>query len=69
MCIRDSTDGTHKTLCYYSLGNIISTMYEYYTMVGGLASFDIVKTGDTISIEEPLVIPTMCCLLYTSRCV
>ena len=55
-----STDGTHKTLCYYSLGNIISTMYEYYTMVGGLASFDIVKTGDTISVEEPLVIPTMC---------
>ncbi|MCI8589911.1 MAG: CapA family protein [Clostridiales bacterium] len=55
-----SGDGTHKTLCYYSLGNMISTMYEYYCMVGGLASFDIIKQGDEVHIENPALIPTMC---------
>ena len=55
-----SQDGTHKTLCYYSLGNMISTMYEYYCMVGGLASFDIVKQGDKVTIENAALIPTMC---------
>ncbi|MCI8332231.1 MAG: CapA family protein [Clostridiales bacterium] len=55
-----SQDGTHKTLCYYSLGNMISTMYEYYCMVGGFASFDLVKQGDEVRIENAALIPTMC---------
>lgn len=55
-----SSDGTHKTLCYYSLGNLISTMHYNETLVGGLAAFDIVKDGDTVSIENPGIIPTVC---------
>ncbi len=55
-----SSDGAHKTLCYYSLGNLISTMHQYYNMVGGIASFDIVKEGDTVTLENVKVIPTMC---------
>lgn len=55
-----STDGTHKTLCYYSLGNLINTGYEYYKMVGGLASFDIVKDGAGTRVENAALIPTAC---------
>ncbi|MBQ8697319.1 MAG: CapA family protein, partial [Clostridia bacterium] len=55
-----SSDGNHKTLCYYSLGNLISTMHYNETLVGGLATFDIVKDGDTVAIENVGVIPTMC---------
>ena len=55
-----SSDDTHKTLCYYSLGNLISTMHYNETLVGGLATFDIVKDGDTVSIENAGLIPTVC---------
>lgn len=50
----------HKTLCAYSLGNLISTMYYSYYMVGGILTFDIVRNDDGISIEAPLLVPTMC---------
>lgn len=59
-----SSDGTHKTLCYYSLGNLISTMHQYYNMVGGIATFDIVKKGDEVTLENVGVIPTMCHYSY-----
>ncbi len=36
----------NKTLVIYSLGNLISTMLNPYNMVGGIATFDIVKTAD-----------------------
>ena len=50
-----------KTLVVYSLGNLINTMYYAQNMVGGMISFDFVKSpsGET-SIENPLFIPTVC---------
>lgn len=50
----------NKTLCAYSLGNLISTMYYSYYMVGGILTFDLVKTEDGVSVENPILVPTMC---------
>lgn len=47
----------NKTLCIYSLGNMISSMLYPVNMVGGLMTFNIVKDGETISIEEPIYKP------------
>ena len=55
-----SSDGKHRTLCYYSLGNLINTGYEYYKMVGGLASFTVVKDENGVSVNNAMLIPTMC---------
>ena len=55
-----SSDGSHQTLCYYSLGNLISSMLYYNLMVGGIASFDIVKDENGVRVENPLVTPIMC---------
>lgn len=50
-----------KTLVVYSLGNLINTMYYAQNMVGGLISFDLVKSPDgKTSIENPQFIPTVC---------
>ncbi|MGN1047853.1 MAG: CapA family protein [Eubacteriales bacterium] len=56
----DGTGG-HRTLCIYSLGNLLSTMlYDYY-MVGGILTFDLVKDKDgNTSVENPILIPIMC---------
>jgi len=49
-----------KTLCVYSLGNLVGTMERGQNAVGGLITFDIVKYGeDEISIENVLFIPTI----------
>lgn len=48
-----------RTLCVYSLGNIVSAMSESYNMVGGIISFDIARRGGKITIENPLLTPTM----------
>ena len=46
-------DDGHRTLVYYSLGNLISTMLNSYNMVGLIAQFDIVRNADgTIGIDE-----------------
>lgn len=56
----DGTDG-HRTLCIYSLGNLLSTMlYDYY-MVGGILTFDLVKDADgSTYVDAPLLVPIMC---------
>jgi len=57
---RENSEG-HSTLIYYSLGNLINTMHPNKCMVGGLASFEIVKEADGDAyIENPLFIPTVC---------
>ncbi|MBQ4575726.1 MAG: CapA family protein [Clostridia bacterium] len=48
-----------RTLCIYSLGNIISTMMQGQNMVGGFMTFDIVKNEDGAHIENPIFIPTV----------
>jgi len=57
---RENTNG-HRTLIIYSLGNMISTMLDSYNMVGGIATFEIIKdiNGD-LSIANPLFTPVMC---------
>ena len=54
-----ASDGT-KTLVIYSLGNLISTQYDSYNLVGGIVTFDIVKSvSGEISIENPIYNPTV----------
>ncbi len=50
----------HKTLCAYSLGNLLSTMHYNEYMVGGILTFDIVEDDMGARIENPMLIPTMC---------
>ncbi len=50
----------NKTLCIYSLGNLISGMLNSKNMVGGLMSFDIVKDDGEITIENPIFNPVVC---------
>ena len=50
----------HKTLCAYSLGNLLSTMHYNEYMVGGILTFDIVADDMGARIENPILIPTMC---------
>ncbi len=54
-----ASDGT-KTLVIYSLGNLISTQYNSYNLVGGIVTFDIVKSlSGEITIENPIYNPTV----------
>ncbi len=54
----DRPDGK-RTLCIYSLGNIISTMENSFNMVGGIIGFDIVRRGGEIFIENVELVPTV----------
>jgi poly-gamma-glutamate synthesis protein (capsule biosynthesis protein) len=54
-----TSENGNKTLVYYSLGNFISAQTPYYNMVGGMASFNIIKDGDKVFATDPLFIPTM----------
>lgn len=47
-----------KTLCFYSLGNFVSSQHNAATMLGGMAAFDIVRTksGD-IEMQNYGVLP------------
>ena len=49
----------HKMLCAYSLGNIAAEQENDYNYVGGIITFDIVREKGDISIENPLLIPTV----------
>lgn len=50
----------NKALCIYSLGNLMAEMARDYNMVGGIISFDIVRTDDEKPvIENVLFTPTM----------
>ena len=51
----------NRTLIIYSLGNLISTMLDSFNMVGGIATFDIIRdVRGVLSIENPLFTPVMC---------
>lgn len=55
-----ASDGT-QTLVIYSLGNLICTQYNSYNLVGGIVTFDIVKSpSGEITIENPIYNPTVC---------
>lgn len=54
----DGTDG-HQTLVAYSLGNFFGGMLDLGNLVGGLFTFDIVKQGDTVSINNVKLTPTV----------
>ena len=56
---KTASDGS-KTLVIYSLGNLINTQYDNQNLVGGIVTFDIVKSksGD-ITIENPIYNPTV----------
>ncbi len=58
----DRPDGK-KTLCVYSLGNLISTMMYSRNMLGGIITFDISENEDGFSIQNVEFVPTM--LYYT----
>lgn len=50
----------NKTLCVYSLGNFMAEQDRDYNMVGGLISFDIVKTNSSHAVcENVKFIPTV----------
>ncbi len=56
---KKASDGS-DTLVIYSLGNFISTQYNNRNLVGGVATFDIVKDKNgNITIEKPVYIPTV----------
>lgn len=51
----------HRTLLIYSLGNLISTMLYSRNMVGGIATFDIIKNGnDDPYVDNAVFTPVMC---------
>lgn len=49
----------NKMLCVYSLGNFAAEQNNDYNMVGGIITFDIVRRDGEISIENPLLLPTV----------
>ncbi len=56
---RTASDGS-DTLVIYSLGNLLSTQYDNFNLVGGIVTFDIVKSEDgNIKIENPIYNPTV----------
>lgn len=52
----------HKTLCYYSLGNYVSTQKDPISMLEAMAwvSFDVTQDGVSVSRENSGVIPLVC---------
>lgn len=63
-----STDGSHRMLCAYSLGNFISAQARGPRMLGGMLNFNIVKnnTSGQINIEDVKFTGTV--THYTSGC-
>lgn len=49
----------HKMLCVYSLGNIAAEQDHDYNLVGGIITFDIVREKGEVSIQNPILIPTI----------
>ncbi len=49
----------HKTLVIYSTGNYVSAMYNRDNMLGYTATFDFVQKGDSKSIENVKMLPTV----------
>lgn len=59
-------DNGNTALCYYSLGNYVSTQQNGQSMLEGMAwiSFHVTKTGISLSLEDTGIIPLVC--HYTS---
>lgn len=57
----ENTDG-HKTLCYYSLGNYVSTQKQTICMLEGMAwvTFHVTETGISITKNNTGVLPLVC---------
>lgn len=55
------SDNGNESLCYYSLGNFVSGQDEKPRILGGLASFTIVKTDGVVEVVEETFIP---CVTY-----
>lgn len=54
------TSSGNKVTCIYSLGNFVSNQQKAATMLGGIATLDIVKTvDDTFEIQNAGVIPVV----------
>ncbi|MBR3966845.1 MAG: CapA family protein [Clostridia bacterium] len=51
--------GGNRMLCVYSLGNFVAEQPNDYNMVGGIITFDIVRKDGELSIENPLLLPTV----------
>lgn len=51
----------NKSLCYYSLGNFVSGQDEKPRILGGIASFKIIKTDDKTEVIDKRFIP---CVTY-----
>ena len=49
----------NKTLCIYSLGNIISAMEYARNMLGGIFGFELVRTNGVVTYEAVTFTPTM----------
>ncbi|MBQ3099464.1 MAG: CapA family protein [Clostridia bacterium] len=54
----EGRDG-NRTLCIYSLGDLIAVMTRASNMLGGLVTFDIVQENDEFRIENPIFNPTV----------
>ena len=54
-----NSDNGNKTLCIYSLGDLVAVMMKASNMLGGLCTFDIVKADGEISIENVLFTPVV----------
>lgn len=53
------TEQGHETHVFYSLGNFFSTILTIpNTMIGGIASLEITKEGDVITIQQPELFAT-----------
>jgi poly-gamma-glutamate synthesis protein (capsule biosynthesis protein) len=49
----------NKTLCFYSMGNLISAMAHARNMLGGVFAFELVKTNGVVTYENVSMTPTM----------
>lgn len=56
--IIEKSDGS-KTLVAYSLGNFVSAQSKPQNLIGGILEFFIDKTGDTYSIDDISLVPTI----------
>lgn len=54
-----NSDNGNKTLCIYSLGDLVAVMMKSSNMLGGLCTFDIVKVDGEISIQNVLFTPVV----------
>ena len=54
-----TSDNGNETLCIYSLGNFVAVMMKAANMIGGMATFDIVKENGEITIENVVFEPVI----------